>query len=266
MRNLILSIICIFSFSANAALFVSLSLSDDTQVDGEVIEIYKDRWFYEGESSLTETYVLLFNNSNNQAKFTFKNVKEISHVEFLKSGNSDYKKYLTKNGIIFKNKLVKRADVLTGNEGHHKFEKMFGNFAWDIGILNRKGKQFKRDGVELRDYYIYNKKVYAPMSGVVVGKVNLEEDNVPSPNFVGDLSSKKNNYLTIKVKDQIYLSIVHFKKDSIKVNIGDKVKAGEVLGRVGNSGVSYIPHLHYTMYLYVPSHDRFISVPGFFEK
>ena len=68
----------------------------------------------------------------------------------------------------------------------------------------------------------------------------------------------------IKIQYPFYLSVVHFKKDSIKVNIGDKVSPGQELGLVGNSGVSYIPHLHYTLYIYEESLQRFISVPALF--
>ena len=76
----------------------------------------------------------------------------------------------------------------------------------------------------------------------------------------------KNNYLTIKVHESIYLSLVHFKQDSIQVEVGDTVSEGQYLGRVGNSGVSYLPHLHFTLYTYIEELERFISIPGFFES
>ncbi|PJB54700.1 MAG: hypothetical protein CO099_00070, partial [Bdellovibrio sp. CG_4_9_14_3_um_filter_39_7] len=66
----------------------------------------------------------------------------------------------------------------------------------------------------------------------------------------------------LKIDGPFYLSIVHFKQNSITVNIGDEVKIGQVLGQVGNSGVSYVPHLHYTLYAYIPELERFISVPA----
>ena len=52
-------------------------------------------------------------------------------------------------------------------------------------------------------------------------------------------------YLTIKHGDNIYSTLAHLKKDSILCNIGDKVRAGELLGFVGNSGNSAYPHLHF---------------------
>ena len=37
----------------------------------------------------------------------------------------------------------------------------------------------------------------------------------------------------------------HLKPGSVKVKAGDKVKAGEVIGLLGNTGGSLAPHLHF---------------------
>jgi len=178
---------------------------------------------------------------------------------------STYRQFLIDHDLGFKSEIIPGADVLTGNEGHHKLERMFGNFAWDLGILDSHGKLHSGSGLRLDDYYVFNKKVYSPVKGTVVGLVSNQIDNRPSPLFEGDLKNKVNNYLTIKIKYPFYLSVVHFKKDSIKVNIGDSIDVGQVLGVVGNSGVSYIPHLHYTLYIYEENLKRFISVPAHFD-
>lgn len=39
--------------------------------------------------------------------------------------------------------------------------------------------------------------------------------------------------------------IAHFQKGSLKVKEGDQVKAGDLLGSVGNSGNSSEPHIHF---------------------
>jgi len=39
--------------------------------------------------------------------------------------------------------------------------------------------------------------------------------------------------------------LAHFKRGSITVKPGDKVKRGQVLGQCGNSGNSSEPHIHY---------------------
>tara|TARA_R110002072_G_scaffold101692_3_gene223950 strand:- start:297 stop:641 length:345 start_codon:yes stop_codon:yes gene_type:complete len=49
---------------------------------------------------------------------------------------------------------------------------------------------------------------------------------------------------------------VHAKKGSVKVKLGQRVKRGQLLGEVGNSGGSAIPHLHFTLVAF-----RGLSVP-----
>jgi len=266
MRYLFLLLFLFISLSSNAAVYLEVTLNDDSKVSGEFIEYYKDRWFYEEETSETDKYILLFKTKKGKADFSFTSIKDVAKIKKLKSKKSQYKSYLYKNNIIFKNEIVQNGDILTGNSGHHKFERMYGNFAWDIGILDKDKKQHSGLGLDLEDYHIFGAPVISPIHGKVVGKVSDQEDNIPSPNLIGDLSGKVNNYLTLKIHESFYLSVVHFMKDSITVNIGDQVQAGDKLGLVGNSGVSYVPHLHYTLYLYVPKVDRFISVPGYFSR
>ena len=40
---------------------------------------------------------------------------------------------------------------------------------------------------------------------------------------------------------------MHLKKGSLKVALGDTVKAGDKLAEIGNSGASGLPHLHFTL-------------------
>jgi murein DD-endopeptidase MepM/ murein hydrolase activator NlpD len=45
--------------------------------------------------------------------------------------------------------------------------------------------------------------------------------------------------------DGVYAFYAHLQPGSIKVKVGDKVRRGQVLGLVGNSGNSTEPHLHF---------------------
>ncbi len=249
-----------------AADFLEVKTLSGQSFSGEFIEVYEDRWFYQPPLPTTEKYILLFSLKDDQPHFDFINTLDIKEENIIKEAPSLYKKYLKDHDLFFQNHLVSDSDVLTGNEGHHKYERMSGNFAWDIGILDKKGKQFKNSGLHLEDYYIFGKEVYAPLKGVVIGQVNNQPDNPPDLTFSGDLSSKVNNYLTIQVAPQFYLSLVHFVEGSIEVEVGDHIEVGQRLGEVGNSGVSYLPHLHYTLYTYIKEQERFISIPGFFEE
>ncbi|MNW65229.1 putative peptidase [compost metagenome] len=53
------------------------------------------------------------------------------------------------------------------------------------------------------------------------------------------------NYVYIKIDETgTYLLLNHLRKDSVLVNVGDHVNAGDRLGHVGNSGSTSEPHLH----------------------
>jgi hypothetical protein len=262
MKTLLVLIIFILSLSSFSKEYLTVINSSSEEFSGELIEHYEDRWFYEAQNDLTQNYILLFNSKSKTSKFKVINIDEIISLKSVELSESEYEKYLIKNNIIFKNRLIQDAHILTGNEGHHKFERMFGNFAWDISKVDEDGKTFLENPFNLFDYYVFNEKVISPISGKVVGLSNNEIDNTADPLFEGNLDGLKNNYLTIKVNPEFYLSVVHFKKGTIPLRIGDNVKVGDELGRVGNSGVSYVPHLHYTLYIYSKDLKRFISVPA----
>lgn len=51
------------------------------------------------------------------------------------------------------------------------------------------------------------------------------------------------NYIIIE-RGNIRVRMSHFLKGSIKVKAGDTVKEGQLIGAVGDSGLSFEPHLH----------------------
>ena len=51
----------------------------------------------------------------------------------------------------------------------------------------------------------------------------------------------------MKCSDHVYAELVHLQMGSIKVSVGQSVKKGDVLGKVGHSGNSYAPHLHFQL-------------------
>ena len=114
--------------------------------------------------------------------------------------------------------------------------------AWDFIINNNSGKQFKNSGDFPEDYFCFGKAVLAPFEGTVVEVVNHVQDNV-----IGDVNTKENwgNTVILKHNDYLYAKLSHLKYQSVAVNVGDKVKKGQLLGRCGNSGRSPYPHLHF---------------------
>lgn len=254
-----ISIILFLLYASTSFAFngISLTKKDGMEVEGQLIETYVDRWFYEPPQDTDDKYYLVYHSG----KLTLVADKDILHKERKNLPDNEFEELLIRMGLVINAPLVKGATVLTAHEGHHKFEKMFGNFAWDLGILGADQKQYHSQGKELQDYYIYGAEVFSPVRGKVVGGVKSIPDNTPSPDFSSDVSGLESNYLLIEVKHPFYFSIVHFQENSIIPEIGDTIEAGDLLGLVGNSGVSYIPHLHFTLYFYAEDHDRYISIP-----
>ena len=56
------------------------------------------------------------------------------------------------------------------------------------------------------------------------------------------------NFIVIKHGDGTYAGYWHLAKDGAFVKIGDRVKAGDVIGLSGDTGYSAFPHLHFWVY------------------
>lgn len=93
-----------------------------------------------------------------------------------------------------------------------------------------------------------------------IGTVNViaaEEGEVVHPTSDSDVQYEDNgfygnkdgggfgNYVKILHSDGTYTVYAHMAKNSITVRSGDKVKQGQVIGKVGNSGSSTGAHLHF---------------------
>lgn len=95
-------------------------------------------------------------------------------------------------------------------------------------------------------FYGFGAKVLAVADGTVVSA----QDGVPesTPFTSADPGSKEGfggNAVVLKVSDGVYAFYGHLQPGSISVRVGDGVKAGQVLGTLGNSGPSQGPHLHF---------------------
>lgn len=114
-------------------------------------------------------------------------------------------------------------------------------YAYDFVITDDDNQTYRNQGIELTDYYCYGKPVLCPIEGTVVNVVNSLKD-LP----IGSVDKHHNwgNYVIIYSVFGYYVELSHFQEKSIKVNIGDAVKPGILLGNCGNTGYSPQPHIH----------------------
>lgn len=123
--------------------------------------------------------------------------------------------------------------------------------------------QYLLFGVPLNEYYCWGQEVYAPCDGIVVRAEDGYEERTRTNLFSDLTNAYKNahyfnpakddvqlvagNYIIIECGDSIYAALVHLQTVSIQVSVGQSVKKGDVIGRVGHSGNSFAPHLHFQL-------------------
>ena len=99
---------------------------------------------------------------------------------------------------------------------------------------------------DLDNYTIYGKKAIAAADGKVVKVIDGLPEQVPGV-FPEGISPEEadGNSVILNLGGGIYALYAHFQPGSIRVEEGDRVKRGDVLALVGNSGNSLAPHLHF---------------------
>lgn len=96
----------------------------------------------------------------------------------------------------------------------------------------------------LEDYPIFGTEILAPGDGVIAQVVDGSFDVLVGER---DRSVGVGNAVIIDHKNGECSLICHFKHNSIKVKVGDKVKQGDVLGLCGNTGNTTQPHIHFNL-------------------
>ena len=151
-----------------------------------------------------------------------------------------------------------------------------GTPAYRVGVM-----QYLFSGVKLSDYYCWGQEVYSPCDGIVVVAEDGYAENEKT-NLLADMSnayknahyfdpekddiqSVAGNYVIIKYSENVYAALCHLQTGSIQVSVGQMIKKGEVIGRVGHSGNSFAPHLHFQL---MDSSDISVAngVPCAFEQ
>jgi hypothetical protein len=114
-------------------------------------------------------------------------------------------------------------------------------FAIDIVKLNETGNRASHIfSDKLEDYAIFNDTVYSPCDGIVMRTENDNPDNIPPSRKRGPTNT---NLVTIETSSY-YVFMAHFKQGSVLVKEGQRIKQGQPIALVGNSGFTLEPHLH----------------------
>ncbi len=119
-------------------------------------------------------------------------------------------------------------------------------YAVDWEQLDASGRIYAGPREKLESYAIFGKQALAVADARVVSVTDGLPEQTPGqfPTNI-PLAEADGNSVTLDLGYQRYAMYAHMQPGSIKVRVGDRVKPGQVIGLVGDSGNSIVPHLHF---------------------
>ncbi|MEW5914957.1 MAG: M23 family metallopeptidase [Gemmatimonadota bacterium] len=121
-------------------------------------------------------------------------------------------------------------------------------FAIDYVMVDSTGSTFRGDRLNNDSYYAEGVDALAVADGVVAATKDSIPENVPgvtSRAVAITLETVGGNHVIIDIGGGRYAFYAHLKPGSLRVKKGDRVRKGQTIGLVGNSGNSTEPHLHF---------------------
>jgi hypothetical protein len=120
-------------------------------------------------------------------------------------------------------------------------------FATDWAKVEPSGEVYKGDATLNASYPGYGAKVYAVADGVVTQARDGTPDNQPgkSPSSYATADDLAGNHIIQRIGPRQFALYAHLQMGSLRVRPGGKVRRGQVIGLLGNSGNSTGPHLHF---------------------
>jgi hypothetical protein len=135
-----------------------------------------------------------------------------------------------------------RGTVLPVNGAAHVAER----FAIDFVQIDPLGKLFDGPLDQLSSYAYFGDEVHSATAGKVVGVLD-NIPNTPAGAFPPAITAEKagGNHVVVAMGGGRYAFYAHLQPATVRVKLGQKVKVGQTLGLLGNSGNSNAPHLHF---------------------
>ncbi len=126
------------------------------------------------------------------------------------------------------------------------------SYGWDFVKLGPNGMPFRTDGKTPEDFYTFGEPVLAAADGTVVDVRNdigpYGVGKAPDADTLrkdGDLFA--GNLVTMDHGNGEYTLTCHMLAGSVPVKVGDRLTAGQVIGKVGTSGFAGVPHIHFNL-------------------
>ena len=129
----------------------------------------------------------------------------------------------------------------------HSWDLVTQRYAYDFVKVDEHFRRHSGEGTEAGEYFCWDQPIVAAADGVVV----RVRDGVRTAPWLGQYvidflgPDFRGNFVVIKHAEKEFGFYAHLIRGKMAVKVGDKVIAGEELGRCGHSGHSTEPHLHF---------------------
>jgi Peptidase family M23 len=152
--------------------------------------------------------------------------------------------WLNANSCCVPDAPHRRARIAVDGNSIKKFEE----FAVDWVQL-RDGKLFDDDGSGNGQWYGFGADVVAVADGSVAAVFDGMPEQKPAMPATGLRGPRdySGNHVSLQISPGVWAVYAHLQPGSITVKTGDDVKKGQVIGKLGNSGNSSGPHLHFQL-------------------
>lgn len=129
---------------------------------------------------------------------------------------------------------------------------MSGKYNFKCHVLESKSEYCTADyGTREPSYSTHHGMDFINDAGHACSAIAVADGEVVAvQDFVDGFSNTytAGNYVRIKHESGVYSRYLHLVKGSVKVKVGQKVKAGTSLGMEGSTGYSYGAHLHFDVF------------------
>jgi len=124
------------------------------------------------------------------------------------------------------------------------------------------GRGYRSDPQRAASWHGYGEPVLAPADGIVVGVLDGQPDEP-----VGAIGQTPGhgNHIVLDIGDQRFAVLAHLQQGSVRVKEGERVRRGQHIAAVGDSGNSLAPHLHFQVQDRPDLGDQVRTVPIVFR-
>ena len=110
----------------------------------------------------------------------------------------------------------------------------------------KNGRIFDGDGSKVEQHYAFGEDVLAVADGTVVSIQDGKPETTPNVPMIPETKEDYGgNHVILEIAPNVFALYVHLHPGSLTVKVGEVVKAGTPLAKIGNTGPSMGPHLHF---------------------